>query len=131
MVGALQCEYVRDPVLLLRNRAPIYFFPHSQARLLGNYLSWGQHWRQEHLWLESCCTSVLTVTSLSCGSLCRCSLSPQHNRSWQWLKKPESALVLRMVFGRLMVLWECSINHERNVAGSSRQLSFSFVCVAG
>lgn len=44
------------------------------------------------------------------------------------MKKLESALVLRMVFGRLV---ECSINDECNVAGSSKQLTFFFVCLAG
>lgn len=129
MVGALQCEFMRDPVLL-RNRAPISTPPHPPSNA-PKPASWAQHWRQEHLWLESCCTSLLMVTSLSCSSLCRWSLSPQHNRSWQWLKKPENVLVLRMVFRRLIVLQECSINHECNAAGSGRQLSFSFVRVAG
>lgn len=36
--------------------------------------------------------------------------------------------MLRMVFGRLIVLQECSINQECNVAGSGRELSVLFVC---
>lgn len=48
------------------------------------------------------------------------------------MKKLESALVLRMVFGRLV---ECSINHECNVAGSSKQLIFCMfsriACIVG
>lgn len=46
MVGALQCEFMRDPVLLLRNRAPISTPPPppqqcSQAGLLGTALETG------------------------------------------------------------------------------------------
>lgn len=40
------------------------------------------------------------------------------------MKKLESALVLRMVFRKFR---QCSINHECNVAGSSKQLTF-FLC---
>lgn len=44
MVGALQCKFIRDFVLLLRNRAPLYFFFHShrpnswELRVLGTAL---------------------------------------------------------------------------------------------
>jgi len=134
MIGALQCEFIRDsvPVLLIRNRIPIYFFPFfpilpghtpGESPVLGTALD--TRAPLAGVLLYQCADSDVSVLQQSVHVL---SVSSTQ-QSWQWLKKPESMLVLRMVFRRLRVLWECSVNHECTVAGSGRQLNFlAYMC---